>query len=283
MTGAMRILFLVLGLWLSFTTLTAAQVVSHDPIELEDSQPIWELAREMGLAAEHLAWANDMDVTDRVQAGHKLEVPDRILPKDPPENGLVANLPERGFYLFLKGEYDGFYPIAIGQAKPEKYHSPIGQFEITSVIENPKWKIPDAEWARAYEKDTIAASAETNPLGNYWFGISKPGFGFHENVEPKYTGADISHGCMRLYPDHAKQLYDKLEVGMAAHIEYEPVRVFEAEEGTVYLAVFPDIYNRTDLLARAKELLQGYELKDDVDLQQIVEEASGQPLVVAQN
>ena len=40
------------------------------------------------------------------------------------------------------------------------------------------------------------------------FGFDHPkgGYGFHENTQPETTGDKVSHGCMRLYPEHAKKL-----------------------------------------------------------------------------
>lgn len=215
---------------------------------VEKTQLLADFARYWGLAAEHIAWANDTAPTVSVDKGSKLIVPARILPANAPENGIVANLAERGLYVFQDGQYKGFFPMSIGMPKKDSYHTPTGDYEIISRVKNPEWTAPESDWAKAMDKDRIAADDKKNPLGEYWFGISHPdgGYGFHENTNPDYTGDSVSHGCMRLNPEHAKRIYnEKLVVpGMSVKIMNEAVVVGKDKDGRYEVAVFPDIYSK---------------------------------------
>lgn len=274
-------LFLTIFFGATLAAYPQTQGAATDSLSIDEAQPLFEVARKQGLAAEHLAWANDLELTAWIEADEELHVPStRILPKAPPENGLVVNLAERGAYFFQNGKYQKFYPLAIGRAQPAEYRTPTGSFKLVSVIENPEWKAPDSEWARAYDKDTIAADSPENPLGDYWFGINAPGYGFHENVNPSYTGAAASHGCMRLYPEHASELYGLLEEGMPVEIFYDTVRTHQDDE-QVYVSVFPDVYDKMvpeDNLRRGLEQLNLRGLADESRVQTILEEKRGVPV-----
>lgn len=204
---------------------------------------LYGIAQQYGLAIEHLAFANGLP-TDSVQvaAGTKLLIPGRrVLPANPPADGLVVNLPERGVFLFRGGQFEKFYPIAIGQ--PGRFQTPQGSYSIVSRVENPTWLPP--EWAGLGEV-TVPAGPE-NPLGDRWIGLSAPGVGLHATTSPMSIGQAASHGCMRMYPTSARELFEKVRVGMPVRIEYETVKAgFDAESGAFYLASFPDVYGQMD-------------------------------------
>ena len=234
------------GLSLSMAGMSLAQGQGdQNSSNQEDGSPqlIAEIARSFGLAAEHLAWANDIEPTAKVQKGQELKVPERIRPGNPPHDGAVVNLAERGLYLYDNDRFQGFYPISIGQSSNPSYHTPTGKYEVLSRVKNPVWQAPDSDWAQAMEKDRIDADSPDNPLGEYWFGIGQ-GYGFHENVNPIYTGDDVSHGCMRLYPEHARQIYqgELLSKGDEVRIVNRPIITSGLETDTPSVAVFPSIY-----------------------------------------
>lgn len=252
-------------------------------------QRIADFARWWGLAAEHVAWANDREPTDYLQKGEKLVLPARILPGDPPKDGAVVNLAERGVYIFKGGKYVGFFPISIGEENNRKkdgenYRTPTGTFEIISREENPDWVAPDSDWADAMKKDRISGDDEDNPLGNYWWGIDAPGggYGFHENTNPIYTGDAVSHGCMRFYPTHAKKIFKEkmLMPGMEVRIINDPVRV-GTHDGDVYAAIFPPVYGEVKLRQRLTNVLRNEKLTEPSKgekLDKVVREARGVPV-----
>lgn len=252
--------------------------------QLEKSRLIAEVAQDMGLAAEHLAWANGTSPTVELPQGSEVTLPGRLVPLDGPENGAWVNLAERGFYLFEGGDFKGFYPISVGMEKKASYHTPIGDYEIISRIKNPAWEAPDSDWAEAMDKDRIDADSEENPLGEYWFGIGQ-GYGFHENTAPLYTGDAVSHGCMRLYSEHAKELYQQklLTEGDTVTIVNQPIRLSENPDGGYYLAIFPDLYYKGDQMELLRESLEEAGIKrllPDEYLSQLVEDPSGKPEVI---
>ena len=74
-------------------------------------ESMFTIAQKYGLAVDHLTFANGYSpVTVELDPGETIIVPrERILPKNPPHNGLVLNLPERGVYFFSKRQIRPLY------------------------------------------------------------------------------------------------------------------------------------------------------------------------------
>ena len=69
-------------------------------------------------------------------------------------------------------------------------------------------------------------------------------------------GRTASHACVRLYPEHARRMYQQVYEGMPVLSLYEPIKVAKRGE-TFYMSASPDIYSRGKLsLPRALDLLK---------------------------
>ena len=53
----------------------------------------------------------------------------------------------------------------------------------------------------------------------------------------------MTHGCIRLYPEDIRKLYDMVKPGTMVDIIYEPVKIALISE-KVYVEVHKDIYGR---------------------------------------
>lgn len=225
---------------------TPADVVGEDsevPVTASDS--LYSVARAHRLALEHLAFANRMAPDLRPLKPGRLALPGRrVLPQAPPTDGLVLNLPERGLFLFRHGRFVDFYPVAIGMPG---WNTPVGSYRIASRVVDPTWSPP--AWAGV---GGPVGPGPHNPLGDRWMGLSRAGYGIHSTNVPSSIGGAVSHGCIRMYPEMARELFDRVVVGMPVRIEYEPVKLGLGPDGRIFLAVFPDVYSRSALLAEAE-------------------------------
>lgn len=266
---------------LSFAAPLPPVVGKERSVQVNAGDNLYELGLVYGLAIEHFAFANRLPVQLSVATSRELTIPSRrILPTSPPADGLVVNLPERGVFLFRGGVFEKFYPVAIGQ--PGRFATPTGQFKLISLVKDPNWMPP--EWA-GLGKDTIVPAGPDNPLGDRWMGLSMPGLGLHSTTQPASIGAAESHGCMRMYPQMARELFDKLEVGYPVRIEYEPVKIGrDSETGSLCLAVFPDVYGLAPLEQRCQEVLSKSGISSWIEPQQLkrwLGQPQGVPLTFA--
>lgn len=243
-------------------------------VKVKEGEDLYKFARHHEFGLEHIAWANGLPTELDVGDKGELTLPERrVLPANPPENGLVINLPERGIYHFQNGKLAEFYPVTIGQNG--RFETPTGEFKILDLSVNPEWRVP--KWAQDKYKDEVVKPGEDNPLGDRWMGLTTDGLGIHSTVSPMYIGDAVSHGCLRMYPPQARELFEKLEVGTPVRIEYEPVKVGRDEDGNYYLAVFPDVYRELDMKAEIQKTLEAANLAPlhEEDLANLLKQPSG--------
>lgn len=217
---------------------------------VQSGESIFSVARKYNLAVDHLAFANGFPPTAvEIDPGATLLIPkQRILPANPPQNGLVLNLPERGLYFFRNGQFDRFIPVSIGDE--EGYPTPTGQFHVIERIPNPTWYPP--AWAK---ESKPVPPGPNNPLGNHWIGLSLPRTGIHGTNEPLNVGNSVTHGCIRAYPEAVAKLFGEVKVGWPVRIEYETVKLGRDPEGRLKIVTFPDVYKKQTPLEAVRNRL----------------------------
>ena len=217
-------------------------------------ESLYDVARRNGYAMEHLAESNGLPVSMEAIQRDRISLPSRrILPTNPPSDGVVVNLPERGFYVFAQGDRPRFFPIAVGE--PGRFATPTGNFSIIEKVTDPDWVAP--EWAGLGEDNVVPAGPD-NPLGDRWIGLSSPGLGMHSTNNPSSIGSATSHGCMRMYPEIARSVFDLVKTGWPARIEYVLGRV-ALERSAISVSGFLDVYSRGGGLAQVRD---GFEKED---------------------
>ncbi|MCE1245216.1 MAG: L,D-transpeptidase family protein [Firmicutes bacterium] len=246
--------------------------------QVKNGEDLYPIARKFNLAIEHIMFANGMTGI-KTSPGQKLLIPTRrIPPSSQLVNGIVLNLAERGLYLYEKGRIVNFYPVAIGQTG--KWMTPTGDYKIITKVKNPTWIPP--EWAG---QDEPVPAGPDNPLGDRWMGLDKPGYGIHATNVPVSIGLAASHGCIRMYPELARKLFDQVNVGTTVKIVYEPVKIgVDPKTGMVYMEAYPDVYKKTtSTIQFAKEKLAEYNLLPLVDekrVEQICQRQRGIPEIL---
>lgn len=169
-------------------------------------------------------------------------------------NGLVLNLPELTLFFFQNGQATHWYPVAIGMV-PARWHTPVGNFHIVDKEINPIWHRPP------YVGGGTEPPGPHNPLGDRLMNVSYPGLGIHSTDTITSIGHMASHACIRMFPPLIHQLFPMVEVGMPVVITYDTVKVGQ-QNGIVYMAVFPDIYQMdTNTPEQVRTLLS----KDNLD------------------
>ncbi len=248
------VLLLVLPAWPQTARPVVGEVKQH---VVKEGESVFTVARDYGLAVDHVAFANGYPVTSIVvEPGTTLLIPNRrVLPANPPRNGLVLNLPERGLYFFKKGQFQRFIPVSIGDE--EGFSTPPGSYSIIEKIKNPTWYPP--AWAE--EKKPVPPGPK-NPLGDRWIGLSLTRTGIHGTNQPLNVGNSVTHGCIRAYPEMVRKLYDEVAVGWPVRIEYETAKLGRDTNGQLLLVTFPDVYGLSDPLQASRRLLEKAGLGD---------------------
>ncbi|HBR01164.1 MAG TPA: hypothetical protein DD738_00965, partial [Ruminiclostridium sp.] len=101
---------------------------------------------------------------------------------------ILIEIDEKLLYLFKEGECIKKYPIASGK---KGWPSPIGDWTI----------INKGDWGEGF--------------GGRWLGLDVRWgkYGIHGTTKENTIGRSASHGCIRMYNRHIKELYDIVQVG----------------------------------------------------------------------
>ena len=186
-------------------------------------------------------------------------------------NGIVINLPERNLYFYRQGQLLKVFPIAIGM---RDWKTPTGDFRVARKDVNPTWFPP--KWAEA---EKPVPPGPDNPLGDRWMGLSISGYGLHATNAPETIGRFASHGCMRMYPEHAHELFNMVTIGTPVKIVYEVFTIgYDPRDGIVYLAYHPDPYNHGEAtVEQVQQALAHYGLAGLADEDTIAEDLGTPP------
>jgi L,D-transpeptidase ErfK/SrfK len=193
--------------------------------------------------------------------------------------GVVINLPELRLYRFFSRiEMVKTYPIGIGDAG---YETPKGVYRVVEREVDPTWDLPPS--LRKHFGVTKVPPGPENPLGKYWIGLSRKGYGIHGTAFPWGVGRLVSHGCIRLYPEHIAQLFEEVSIGTPVEIIYEPVKIgFKGKQ--VFLEVHPDVYRKiADIKKHTRRRLQALGLWNHICVERmeaVLQRQNGVPVCI---
>jgi lipoprotein-anchoring transpeptidase ErfK/SrfK len=122
---------------------------------------------------------------------------------------LIVHLKLRQVIVYRNGQELDRYPVAIGQAG---WETPVGEFNIHQMKQNPKWQHPITR--------EVFATGPDNPLGDRWIGFYEGdhmAIGFHGTPNESLIGSAVSHGCLRMRNQDIQALYK--EVGLGTPVE----------------------------------------------------------------
>ena len=175
---------------------------------------------------------------------------------------LVLNIAAKKLVLYSNGMPQKEYQVGVGKALTP---TPLGSFKIVRRINNPAWVNP-------YRQSKVIAPGEKNPIGQYWLGFAMNNknqeYGIHATNDLSSVGQASTHGCIRMYPEEIKELFNIVNVGTPIYVIYNPVEVKEYEN-KLFVRAHPDIYNyMTDdeYIKFAKNQLSGANLVKEQNL-----------------
>lgn len=177
------------------------------------------------------------------------------------------------------------FPVGLGRFD---WKTPIGDFFIRGKQKDPTWVLPDDIYKEHLERDgeaehVVPGGDPDNPLGRYKLELSLPEYGIHGTNVPWGVGMEVSHGCIRLYPEDIERLFYKVKVGTPGEIVYQPIK-FGWRGDALYVEVHDDLYGKyPGLWSHATKLVQQKNLEDQVDmakLEKAVVEKTGIPTYV---
>lgn len=138
-----------------------------------------------------------------------------------PWRALVLDRRHRQLTLWEQGVAVARFPVAVGRPG---WETPVGQFRVIELVVDPIWVHPVTGLA-------VPPGAD-NPLGSRWIGFYRDcqprrGFnadqrgqtqgcvtaGFHGTPNRSSIGRAVSHGCVRLFEEDVRALFEHVQLG----------------------------------------------------------------------
>ena len=254
------------------------------PYTLPAGKTVYEAARHLGLGINQVAEASpDLDFL-APPVGETLDFPTWWVLPESDYRGLVINIPEMRIYYFPAANPGTVitYPVGLGR---DDWRTPVERFKVTEKAVDPPWMIPESIQAehvreRNDPRTMIPGGDPENPLGHYRLRLNLPLYGIHGTNIPWGIGMQVTHGCIRLYPEDIERLFAMVSVGTVGQFVYQPLKVGE-RDGEIYVEVHPDIYQSGfDYVGEVMRLLAARGWSKQVDwefLEAAIAEKRGTP------
>jgi L,D-transpeptidase ErfK/SrfK len=234
------------------------------------------IARRYNLGYNELRLANPEVDPWLPGEGTPVVLPTQFVLPDAPRKGIVINVPEMRLYYYPKlarGETPQVvtYPISVGR---RDWNTPLGWARVTSKDKDPTWYPPKSIRAEHAANDNpleaVVPPGPDNPLGGHALRLSIAGYLIHGTNKPAGIGMQVTHGCIRLFPEDIENLYQEVPVGTPVRIVNQPYKT-GWRAGELYLEVHPPLGDKdtdqpVDLTPVVKRLIAVTQQRPEIRL-----------------
>jgi lipoprotein-anchoring transpeptidase ErfK/SrfK/glycosyltransferase involved in cell wall biosynthesis len=211
--------------------------------------------------------------------GTVVRLPTRYILPDADPDGLVVNIPEMRLFDFTVQFGPEVFALAVGdEADP----SLIGDFKVGAMRKDPAWRVPKSIRADKPELPSEVPPGPDNPLGSRWITIGTTSYGIHGTNVRWSIGREATHGCLRLYEDDIRRLYDRVREGTRIQIVYQTAK-WGRDGAHIFLEAHPDLYGLKRDRITALDVPRALGLLGSLDLEFVLrtlDEARGEPVRV---
>lgn len=218
---------------------------AEDSVTARYEDTLIELARRHGLGYEEIVWANRAVDPWLPGEGTAVRLPRRHVLPTAPRQGVVVNIAEYRMYYYARRGQETVvttFPISIGRMD---WATPLGRWQVVAKQKDPAWYPPESirrehlQDGRGY-LPKVVPPGPNNPLGRHAMRLSVSGYLIHGTNEPRGIGMQVTHGCIRMYPEDIEWLFGQTPVSTPVTIVNQPVK-FGWAGNDLYLEVIPPL------------------------------------------
>ncbi len=225
-------------------------VVAEYPNEIavtrpQQSETLLDVARRFSLGQTEIVRLNQSLDRWLIKPNEVITLPNKRILPDSPRNGITLNIAEYRMYYYPQNS-SKIYSFAHGVGRQD-WKTPLGKTSVQKKVKDPVWRPPESirreHAAQGDPLPEVVPAGIHNPLGAYALYLNLPGdYRIHgTDIDKIYgIGMQITHGCVRMYPEDIDQLYHMVDVGTAVYIVKQPIKVGWLNN-VLYVESHPDL------------------------------------------
>lgn len=194
-------------------------------IQARDGDTLPDIARHFGLGYNEINIANPAIRPWTPKAGADVLLPLQFILPNTPRKGIVLNLANMRLFYYPPKQPDTVFTYALGIGR-EGWNTPLGQTSIITKKIDPAWTVPESirreHAAKGDPLPSIVPPGPENPLGKHALLLGFKSYLIHGTNKPYGVGMQVSHGCVRLYPEDIAMLFKKISAGTPVRIIHQP-------------------------------------------------------------
>ena len=215
-------------------------------ITVDQDQTLLDIAKRFNLGQTEIVTINPNLDRWLIKKGTVVRLPNRRILPDSPHEGITLNVAEYRMYYYPADQPGTVRSYAHGVGRQD-WKTPLGKTSIIKKVKDPAWHPPESirreHAANGDPLPEIVPPGPHNPLGAYALYLNLPGdYRIHGTDIDKIfgIGMQITHGCVRMYPEDIGALYQSVSVGTSVYIVKQPVKVAWLNN-VLYVEAHPDL------------------------------------------
>ncbi len=273
-------------------------VVAEYPNEIavtrpQQSETLLDVARRFSLGQTEIVRLNQSLDRWLIKPNDVITLPNKRILPDSPRNGITLNIAEYRMYYYPQNS-SKVYSFAHGVGRQD-WKTPLGKTSVQKKVKDPVWRPPESirreHAAQGDPLPEVVPAGIHNPLGAYALYLNLPGdYRIHgTDIDKIYgIGMQITHGCVRMYPEDIDQLYHMVDVGTPVYIVKQPIKVGWLNN-VLYVESHPDLEGEEtsleERIAIAGTLIQKINTVQFSDIDQLalhdaLEKQTGNPTAI---
>jgi len=195
-----------------------------------------DIARHFDIGYTELVAANPGVDPWYPGAGREIIIPTLHILPEAPRQGIVINLAQwRLFYFTPAGDRVSTFPLGLGVIGKK---TPLGATQVLRKEPNPTWYPPPSIRAERPELPAAIPAGPENPLGSFALYLGWKNYLLHGTNKPDGVGRNVSHGCIRLYPEDIAWLFNEVAIGTPVRSVDQPATAGWSGD-RLYVQVYP--------------------------------------------
>lgn len=215
----------------------------------EQDETLLDVARRFNLGQTEIVRLNPDVDRWQVKKNELVRLPNKRVLPDTPHKGITLNISEYRMYYYppaVKGMPRQVKSYAHGIGRQD-WKTPLGETKVSLKVKNPSWHPPESirreHAANGDPLPAVVPPGPHNPLGLYALHLAMPGeYRIHGTDIDKIfgIGMQITHGCVRTYPEDIEELYNLVPVGTPVFIVKQPIKAGWLDN-KLYIEAHPDV------------------------------------------